>query len=509
LKKTILYILVFIGILNTSLLADITSNLIAHYEFEDNTNDSSGNSFNLTGNNPAYTTGKIGQAYSFNGSDNNITAINTGLNDDNGTISYWIKTDTTEVKTLIALGVVHPPNYDSYVASGEFGINGLNSGTTINDNVWHHIVVTFEGVNTTKVYIDNTLVFQGLTGDKDVNLGSNIYLGHWQGGNKYIGSMDDVRIYNRTLTDADISQLYNFTQAKLTLQNHGGVLQFDNNNAQIQASKNLNIGSNHTIEFWINTTDLDKEVMRIDDTTPWSRLYVSASGKIASQLGINSSNSNIRTSTTSIDDGQWHHIAMTYKNDGNMTLYFDGNLDESYLTGTVAGISLTNASLTIGNMANISSKMQLDEVRIWNTTRTKDEIQSNMNHQLDGNETGLIAYYNFDERIGDTIYDITSNNNDGTIEGDVTRLNFLGDNLEFDSTGEDYIDIGNIVTTQTDNISFGTWFKWNGTLPSGAGDVIMNIGSNEDVFLFIIWAKYLIRIKKIIYIFFLSLFKYL
>ena len=34
-----------------------------------------------------------------------------------------------------------------------------------------------------------------------------------------------------------------------------------------------------------------------------------------------------------------------------------------------------------------------------------------------GDETGLIGYWNFEEGLGDTVYDLSGNGNDGTING--------------------------------------------------------------------------------------------
>jgi hypothetical protein len=41
----------------------------------------------------------------------------------------------------------------------------------------------------------------------------------------------------------------------------------------------------------------------------------------------------------------------------------------------------------------------MDEVRIWNVARTQSEIQSNMNTELTGTESGLVAYYPFNQGI--------------------------------------------------------------------------------------------------------------
>ncbi|MBT7094313.1 MAG: T9SS type A sorting domain-containing protein, partial [Bacteroidetes bacterium] len=61
----------------------------------------------------------------------------------------------------------------------------------------------------------------------------------------------------------------------------------------------------------------------------------------------------------------------------------------------------------------------LDEVRIWSKVLTETEIRENMCKTLEGNETGLAAYFRFDQESGTggstTLYDLTSNGNDGTL----------------------------------------------------------------------------------------------
>jgi len=54
-------------------------------------------------------------------------------------------------------------------------------------------------------------------------------------------------------------------------------------------------------------------------------------------------------------------------------------------------------------------------VRVWNIARTQDEIQVTMNRGLQGNETGLVGYWNFDDN---TANDLTQYDNDGTLCGD-------------------------------------------------------------------------------------------
>ena len=64
---------------------------------------------------------------------------------------------------------------------------------------------------------------------------------------------------------------------------------------------------------------------------------------------------------------------------------------------------------------------QMDEVRIWNVTRTQVEIQANMNSEI-SSATGLVASYNFNQGVANgnnagvtTATDSSGNGNNGTL----------------------------------------------------------------------------------------------
>src|SRR5205085_1449442 len=62
----------------------------------------------------------------------------------------------------------------------------------------------------------------------------------------------------------------------------------------------------------------------------------------------------------------------------------------------------------------------IDEVRIWNVARAQGQIAADMNRRLAGSESGLVAYYQFDEQAGaTTITDSSGNGHVGTLGGGV------------------------------------------------------------------------------------------
>lgn len=80
--------------------------------------------------------------------------------------------------------------------------------TQINDSEWHFVVTQFDGVNT-EVYLDNikiltTQSYDWNTDPRLIILGNEID----RAGHEIMGKIDDVRIYNRTLSKEEIAILY-------------------------------------------------------------------------------------------------------------------------------------------------------------------------------------------------------------------------------------------------------------------------------------------------------------
>ena len=125
------------------------------------------------------------------------------------------------------------------------------------------------------------------------------------------------------------------------------------------------------------------------------------------------------TSGTFVATDTWHHVAITFQSGvtNGTKFYVDGIL-KATVTYTVDATGVGH-ELVIGRGATYSNNQLyhglLDEVRIWNVVRTVGEIQAAMNAPLVGNETGLVAYYNFNNGTANgnnsgvtTLTDLTS-----------------------------------------------------------------------------------------------------
>jgi len=119
---------------------------------------------------------------------------------------------------------------------------------------------------------------------------------------------------------------------------------------------------------------------------------------------------------TPITFGQWINVAVTYDaTSQTMRLYKNGAL-VSQATG-VNPLSSSNP-LLIASYTGGGNTLggRLDDVRIWNYARSATEIADNYSSCLNGNETGLLAYYRFEDGTGSAIAtDLTNNNYHATL----------------------------------------------------------------------------------------------
>jgi len=138
----------------------------------------------------------------------------------------------------------------------------------------------------------------------------------------------------------------------------------------------------------------------------------------------------------------WTHVAAVFSDNDNYAKIFVNGME-------VASKDVTNPlhsntyHINIGGRQyhNNSFKGSIDEVRIWNVARSQCEISGYMNTELTGNETGLVAYYNFNEGVADAdntgktnLTDNSTNINNGTLQnfalnGTVSNWTASGANL--------------------------------------------------------------------------------
>lgn len=207
----------------------------------------------------------------------------------------------------------------------------------------------------------------------------------------------------------------------LFAQFEGNALQFDgvNNYVDVGNSSVFNIDSAVTYEVWIKPdTGLSGFIFN-----KWVNFQedkqIEYSGDHVYFYLFNVFGGASLVTSSIVPLHQYTHIAASY--DGTTAkLYVNGNLDTS--KNVSSPVNNSSGGFYIGfnpDRFDVVAPFKgiIDEFRIWNTARSESEIQSTMNQTLNGNESGLIGYWKFDEGTGSTTADQTSNGNDGTISG--------------------------------------------------------------------------------------------
>lgn len=194
--------------------------LVAYFPFNGNANDESGNNHN--GITFGATLSKDGNgnkknAYFFDGDDDfmDISSVSNSI-PLNHTRCAWIKTNMDSIGQILCTGNF-ANNRGCYLAVKENKLvvggsanrwNNVLIDDKITDNQWHFVCAAYENGNSAKVYIDGEFRSQVSigydTGDWITYIGKN----HKRDIQYFNGVMDQVRIYDRILSDNEIKTLF-------------------------------------------------------------------------------------------------------------------------------------------------------------------------------------------------------------------------------------------------------------------------------------------------------------
>lgn len=428
---------------------NLQNGLIAYYPFNGNANDASGNSINGTVSGAQLTTDRFGNAngaYRFNGASDFIRLPFSQLYNfkpsDAYSLSVWVQ---HEASSNVRSVVVKSP-YTSFYQTSQW-----NYGICITDNdimsigyhdnfvlksdlsltpqepCWYLLTSTYSD-GRWKLYINGELQKQDMSQTRRIlqDGSSSIVFGKKgeADGDYYKGKMDEVRIYNRMLSDEEVKALY--TQGTPCTK-PVACNSWLNNPA---GSSGMRVG-----DLDVTGNKLTVEAL-INRTAPYTGDYHYAGNVVAKHTGTPDCNyllrpSNAEITTTNgyvstplsceIELNKTYHIAMVY--DGQKLKFYRNG----FLMGEVActGDMITNDWITTIGEIPLYPKIPseafigyINEVRIWNVARTQEDIKKYMSTSLPNTaaQTGLLAYYTFDNLLnkqGDNTWN-------GTLVGSAT-----------------------------------------------------------------------------------------
>jgi len=222
------------------------SGLIGYWKLDETAGtvatDSSGNGYNGTLNNsPLWVAGKIGGGLQFSAASQQYVSIAPPLLAMDAlatggppySIEAWVKITSFGAlnEGIVDRGTRALNGYGLNVANfggakfafGTHGVGQQLSATTPTVGIWYHLVGVYEGVSTGKFYLNGVREGSGTfsttatlipTNDLNFYLG-RVYFTTCAGTGNYCylnGTLDEVKLYNRALTAAEVSAIYNATK---------------------------------------------------------------------------------------------------------------------------------------------------------------------------------------------------------------------------------------------------------------------------------------------------------
>jgi hypothetical protein len=428
---------------------NINSGLMAYYPFNGNANDSSGNNNNPSFNNATLTTDKFGNAnsaYHFNGSNSYIRIPNSStLNTSNKlSMAMWVRPtgfyagtchgnsvlmkgdgDNVSGKYLVRFddaiytgtncnGGAPDPNHQLFYGSGI--ANNYNS--FIQQNQWYYVVITDDGV-TTKLYINCELKSSAVSANINYTNSFDLFFGrnnttqfpYWLN-----GDLDEIRLYNRAISQEEVSVLGGCTATPVT-PSCNNWLNTASAGSYVSVGDLDIVGNKLTIETKFNKT---------------AAAIPSGSNGLLVSKATNSANNNYTLTpngcSITTTNGQFsanescplslnkiYHAAMVY--DGSsLKFYRNGFLQSS--TPASGNLVTNNLSTALAQNSPTGTSNSflgyMNEVRFWNIARTPSQLQTFMNIPIPTPTTqpGLLAYYSFDNltnKQGNTLFNCTLN----------------------------------------------------------------------------------------------------
>ena len=336
---------------------------------------------------PVFTTGKIGNAFSFDGVNDYIPFPTNSWNSLIGTdltISLWVKFASTANQTLISN--MSSPSINVW-SGWEIRLDGgrptiymwNNSGTgvgaqgaVVSTNTWYHIVATRKKGSRTRIYINGSLA-QTDTNTPDPSINGTYYpnIGHLQYSSTYHGLymtngslIDSVNLWSKEISADEVTQLYNlgtgvqypyssqtlpstknqFAVDNGTLMNGctltdgkiGKAFTFDGVNDYVTLPDNsLNFIGDFTTSFWFYANAFagqDSFVTCENWVAPndngWYIYHKQGNLGFSVYNGTNATG--WKTSTT-ITNGTWYHVVVVKNRSVSPKFYINGALVDAVL----------------------------------------------------------------------------------------------------------------------------------------------------------------------------------
>jgi len=208
-------------------------------------------------------------------------------------------------------------------------------------------------------------------------------------------------------------------------------LEFDGVNDFVNCGNDPSLditGTAITLEAWIYPTSFQPNIWqgnvinKGDISQTGYMLRVGGTGQINFNFGSFGSWNELNTGINVVSLNTWQHIAATY--DGSTSRIFVNGVEVA-TTNYNTSIASATQPMYLGEDPEYNGRFfpgSIDEVRVWNVTKTAIELMNGMSNEICATDPSLVAYYRFNDGVAGgnnlgqtTLTDDSGNGNNGTL----------------------------------------------------------------------------------------------
>jgi len=253
---------------------------------------------------------------------------------------------------------------------------------------------------------------------------------------------------------------------------------FDGDGGHLNVSDDASLDGMEEITFsaWINPRSFGENMRFLRKNVAYT-MRIGPSGNV--YYDVNGDDWTWHDSGYTTSAGHWNHLLLMY-NGTHQVLYVNGEQQDT--TAETGDIVDNNAPVQLAT-ASHPVNGTMDEVRIWNTSLTAEDVRTLVNpdaYSWDQSyrdwEYGMEAYWDFEQTSG-AVVDQTGNGYDGTVNGDINRTadGYDGANAyRFDGADDD-VTVPDMGFSGDTSVSVSSWIQIDGD--AGTSNNIFGFGN--------------------------------
>jgi hypothetical protein len=492
----------------------------------------------------SFAPGKVDQAFSLNAPAQQFVSVDGTsylINNAQGSIMAWVNpTSTSAFRMIAAFGSGNPGE-----AVG-FGINEGNvrvyhhteafdwlTSVSVGTNVWTFLAYTWDGT-TERLYKNGELVDSRSRNFNYAPTYGRVGFGFINDPSVFFpGLIDEVAVFNRTLTAGEISAVYSSGTAGICLpcavkpsnlvskwraegnaldsagSNHGAAegnlayaqgmvgqafeLNGTTANVRVPASASLDVGSRGgmTVEMWIRPVSVSPAPLAEWSTNLTGAHFWIGGFDIPGNLFINLIDTSgayhtLMTGGGVVNVNEWQHVAFTYdKSTGVANIYRNGNQVASTSMGSFTPRTTADLYLGVRTFTGHRFNGRMDEVGLYDRALSQSELAA----IYDARSAGICGSCTAPPANMDAWWTGDGNSFDmqgptfehGTLMGNAGyTVGRVGQAFNFSGAQGDYVEIANAAMfNPTGGFTVDGWYYIDPAAPGNANEIATLIGKSE------------------------------